>query len=58
LLNDDLIDLNKEFTIVINGKAIKETRRRSFRDMKRRMMERNDWSYLFPVSYIATVPKE
>jgi hypothetical protein len=58
LLNDDLIDLNKEFTIVINGKAIKETRSRSFRDMKRRMMERNDWSYLFPVSYIATVPKE
>lgn len=58
LLNDDLVDLSKEFTIVINGKAIKETRRRSFRDMKRRMMERNDWSYLFPVSYIATVPKE
>ncbi|MFT4513409.1 MAG: hypothetical protein ACI89X_000341 [Planctomycetota bacterium] len=58
LLNDDLVDLSKEFTIVINGKAIKETRRRSFRDMKRRMMQRNDWSYLFPVSYIATVPKE
>lgn len=58
LLNDDLVDLSKEFTIVINGKAIKETRRRSFRDMKKRMVERNDWSYLFPVRYIATVPKE
>lgn len=58
LLNDDLVDLTKEFTIVINGKAIKETRRRSFRDMKRRMRERNDWSYLFPVSFLATVPKE
>ena len=58
LLNDDLVDLSKEFTIVINGKAIKETRHRSFREMKKRMMLRNDWSYLFPVRYIATVPKE
>lgn len=58
LLNDDLIDLDKEFTIVINGKAIKETRRRSFLEMKNRMIDRNDWDYLFPVKYLTSVPKE
>ncbi len=58
LLNDDLVDLGKEFTIVINGKAVQETRRRSFRDMQSRMVTRNDWDYLFPVRYVTTVPKE
>ena len=58
LLNDDLIDLDKEFTLVINGKASKETSRRSFRDMKSRMMLRNDWDYLFPVRHMASVTKE
>ncbi len=58
LLNNDLVDLSKEFTIVINGKAMKETRRPSFRQMKQRMMNRNDWGYLFPVSFAASVPKE
>ena len=58
LLNDDLVDLDKEFTIVVNGKAIKETRRRSFVEMKSRMLERNDWDYIFPVRYVTSVPKE
>lgn len=58
LLNDDIVDLSKEFTIVINGKAVQETRRRSFRDMQNRMVTRNDWDYLFPVRYVTTVPKE
>jgi len=58
LLNDDLVDLSKEFTIVVNGKAVKETRRRSFGEMKRRMLERNDWDYIFPVRYVSSVPKE
>jgi len=58
LLNDDLIDLSKEFTIVVNGKAVKETRRRSFGEMKARMLERNDWDYIFPVQYVSSVPKE
>jgi hypothetical protein len=58
LLNDDLIDLSKEFTIVINGKAVQEKRRRSFRDMQSRMVGRNDWDYLFPVRYVTTVSKE
>lgn len=58
LLNDDLVDLSKEFTIVVNGKAVKETRRRSFGEMKRRMLDRNDWDYIFPVRYVSSVPKE
>jgi len=58
LLNDDLVDLSKEFTIVVNGRAVQETRRRSFRDMHNRMLTRNDWEYLFPVRYVTTVPKE
>jgi hypothetical protein len=58
LLNDDLVDLSKEFTIVVNGKAVKETRRRSFGEMKRRMLDRNDWDYIFPVKYVSSVPKE
>lgn len=58
LLNDDLVDLDKEFTIVVNGKAVKETRRRSFGEMKQRMLDRIDWDYLFPVQYVSSVPKE
>ena len=58
LLNDDLVDLSKDFTVVVNGKAVQETRRRSFRDMHNRMVTRNDWGYLFPVRYVTTVPKE
>ena len=58
LLNDALVDLGKEFTIVVNGRAVQETRRRSFRDMHNRMVTRNDWGYLFPVRYVTTVPKE
>ncbi|MEC9047587.1 MAG: hypothetical protein VYA51_06195 [Planctomycetota bacterium] len=57
LLNDTLVDLSKEFTVVVNGKAVQEKRRRSFRDMHSRMMTRNDWGYLFPVRYVTTVPK-
>ena len=37
---------------------MQETRRRSFRDMQNRMVQRNDWGYLFPVRYVTTVPKE
>ena len=43
---------------MVNGRAVQETRRRSFRDMHNRMVTRNDWGYLFPVRYVTTVPKE
>lgn len=56
-LNDDLVDLDKEFTVVVNDKAVTETRTRSFRDMQERMKARRDWDYLFPVMYHSVVPK-
>lgn len=56
-LNDDLVDLDKEFTVVVNDKAVVEKKVRSFRDMRDRMMLRRDWEYLFPVMYVSTVPK-
>jgi hypothetical protein len=56
-LNDDLVDLDKEFTVVVNDKAFVEKKVRSFRDMVERMVVRRDWDYLFPVMYATTVPK-
>lgn len=56
-LNDDLVDLDQEFTVVVNDKAVVEKKVRSFRDMRDRMMMRRDWEYLFPVMYVSTVPK-
>jgi hypothetical protein len=57
LLNDDLVDLDKEFTVVVNDKAVIEKRSRSFRDMLERVVQRSDWDYIFPVRYVTTVPK-
>ena len=56
-LNDDLVDLDKEFTVVINDKASPEKRARSFREMQERLLVRRDWEYIFPVVYHASVPK-
>jgi hypothetical protein len=56
-LNDDLVDLSSEFTVVINGKAMPETKDRQFRDLLERMRVRRDWEYLFPVMFRAEVPK-
>ncbi|MFK7740967.1 MAG: hypothetical protein AB8H80_11650 [Planctomycetota bacterium] len=58
LLNDAIVDLDKEFTLVINGKAVTAQRNRSFNDMKDRVVTRNDWDYLFPVRYRTSVPKD
>jgi len=56
-LNDDLVDLDKEFTVVINDKAITERKTRNFRDLRERVIRRNDWEFLFPAMFTATVPK-
>lgn len=56
-LNDDLVDLDKEFTIVVNDKAVTEKKARNFRDMRENVIVRSDWELLFPVRYNATVPK-
>lgn len=57
-LSDELIDLDKEFTVLINDKAITEKRTRSFRDLRERMIARNDWECLFPAVFTASVPKQ
>jgi len=56
-LNDDLVDLDKEFTVVVNDKAVTEKKTRSFRDLKDRVVVRLDWEFLFPVAFTTTVPK-
>ncbi len=57
-LNDDLVDLDKEFTVVINDKAVTEKKVRSFRGLLDRVIVRNDWDYLFPVQFSTAVPKQ
>jgi hypothetical protein len=57
MLNDDLVDLDKEFTVVINDKAVTEKKTRVFRDMRDNMVKRMDWDYLFPVKFSTIVPK-
>jgi hypothetical protein len=56
-LNDDLVDLDKEFTVVVNDKAIPEKRTRNFREMRERVITRSDWDFLFPVVFSTAVPK-
>ena len=57
LLNDALVDLDKEFTIVINGKAITEKRQRNFYDTAVRLNDRFDPNYIFTTTYATAVPK-
>jgi hypothetical protein len=56
-LNDDLVDLSKEFTVVVNDKAVTEQRTRSLRDLRERVISRSDWEFLFPVAFTTAVPK-
>lgn len=57
-LNDDLVDLSKEFTVVVNGKATIEKRTRSFSRMQEGLLQRRDWDFLFPVVYRGAVPSQ
>jgi len=58
LLNDDLVDLDKPFTVVINEKAVTEKRTRDRTGLQERVRrERVDWDFLFPVVFDTTVPK-
>ncbi|MGE3174091.1 MAG: hypothetical protein AB7O97_15800 [Planctomycetota bacterium] len=56
-LNDALVDLDKPFTILINGKAITEERRREFNRMLDFMLQRFDGEFLFPVQFKVQVPE-
>jgi hypothetical protein len=57
LLNDALLDLDKEFTIVVNGKAITEKRERSFVTLTDLLYNRFDPSYVWTCEYATAVPK-
>jgi hypothetical protein len=56
-LNDDIVDLDKEFTIVVNEKAFTEKRSRSFREVWQGVQQRFDWDCLFSARVQTTVPK-
>lgn len=56
-LNDDLLDLGKPFTIVVNGREYREQRTRSFQQLRDGLVARGDWDVLFPVSLTTSVPK-
>ena len=56
-LNDSLVDLDKDFTIVVNDKAITEKRSRDFNRMLDYVILRFDPDFLFPVQFRVRVPK-
>lgn len=56
-LNDDLLDLAKPFTIVVNGREYREQRTRSFQQLRDGLVARGDWDVLFPVALTTSVPK-
>jgi hypothetical protein len=57
LLNDVLVDLDKEFSVVINGTAITEKRQRSFYDMAEWLNRRFDPSFILTTSFTTSVPE-
>jgi hypothetical protein len=58
LLNDAIVDLDKEFTIVINGKAINEKRERSFVTLTEFLsFTLFDPNRVFTTTYSMAVPK-
>jgi len=58
LLNDALINLDEEFTVVINGKAMTQFMGRSLNTMTEGMMNAYDPSWIFTVKFRASVPKK
>lgn len=57
LLNDDLVDLSKEFTVDVNGVLFKEKRDRSLAFLVEQMQEQFDPTWVFTTSFATTVPK-
>ena len=56
-LNDALVDLDKEFTVVVNDKAMTQKLTRDFNRMLEFVNQRFDGEFLFPVEFRARVPK-
>jgi hypothetical protein len=57
-LNDALIDLDKEFTVVVNDKAVTEKFTRDFNRMLDYVILRFDAEFLFPVQFRTRVPRD
>jgi hypothetical protein len=57
-LNDALIDLDKEFTVVVNEKAVPERFTRDFNRMLDYVILRYDAEFLFPVQFRTRVPRD
>lgn len=56
-LNDQLLDLDQPFVVVVNGREFREKRTRSFQQLRDGLVGRSDWEYLFPVAFSTSVPK-
>ena len=57
-LNDALLDLDKDFTIVLNGKAVTEKRQRNFYEMTEWMFTQFDPNVIWTSHYRTAVEKE
>jgi hypothetical protein len=57
-LNDSIVDLDKPFTLVINGKARTEQRTRDLGSMVQLILRKYDGSWVFPVTLNSAVPQE
>lgn len=57
LLNDELVDLDRPITLVINGKDTQQTRNRSFETLIDGMFGRYDPTWIFTTSLRVAVPK-
>ncbi|MCA8943992.1 MAG: hypothetical protein KDB80_15620, partial [Planctomycetes bacterium] len=58
LLNDDIVDLDKEITLVVNGIAEKRLRGRSFSLLQNQVLKRFDPGSIFTAEWPVTVPKQ
>ena len=58
LLNDALVNLDEEFTVVINGKAMTQFRGRSLNTLTEGIMAAGDPSWIFTAKFQASVPKK
>lgn len=56
-LNDAIVDLDKEVTIVVNGVAEKVKPQRNWKKMCEQMQKLTDPTLLFPYTYVKKVPK-
>lgn len=57
-LNDSLVDLDKEYTVVVNDKAFTQKSTRDFGRMFDQMLVKFDGEFLFPVLFECNVPAE